>query len=126
MHGLIFETSICYWQDQPVNCRVMSRIRIRHPPSRFPRHANKFATSLSTNFQGGWFVSGAVSLLPTPLHNSLGGANGDGASAHHAGVRRHKALLKNKPFKSSSDVLSRLHDLQRTAVHNIRYRRLGN
>ena len=26
MHGLIFETSICCWQDQPVNCRTKKQM----------------------------------------------------------------------------------------------------
>ena len=35
MHGLIFETSICYWQDQPVNCRTNEQmgIYIKNTPS---------------------------------------------------------------------------------------------
>ena len=32
LHGLIFETSICYWQDQPGSPFGAAR-RLRHPPS---------------------------------------------------------------------------------------------
>lgn len=31
LHGLIFETSICYWQDQPGSPRVAGRLRGRPP-----------------------------------------------------------------------------------------------
>lgn len=41
MHGLIFETSICYWQDQPgrsavspVRDRERDNARGHHPPRR--------------------------------------------------------------------------------------------
>lgn len=39
LHGLIFETSICYWQDQPGSPRVCARAREArptHPPTDRP------------------------------------------------------------------------------------------
>lgn len=37
MHGLIFETSICYWQDQPGSgTEISRRLAARQPPSARP------------------------------------------------------------------------------------------
>ena len=37
LHGLIFETSICYWQDQPGSPDPFGLVSVREPECPWPR-----------------------------------------------------------------------------------------
>lgn len=72
MHGLIFETSICYWQDQPgrsavspVRDRERDNARGHHPPRRAGGGAGRLSRSLLTAAEQGRGVPPTSGARPT-------------------------------------------------------------
>lgn len=88
MHGLIFETSICYWQDQP-GSRHPRRARARGRPARAGRRA---LPTLTAPALSPLRPAGAASRTRRRRHGSDGTGGGGGGrepGAPGQGRRRH-------------------------------------
>ena len=105
MHGLIFETSICYWQDQPgrsavspVRDRERDNARGHHPP----RRAGDDGPALSLALDG----SGAGPGRPADLGSATdGGVLTDRPTSLPAGAGLPPRERRRRPASRSSQKL---------------------